>query len=235
MRGKAATFILLAIFALAIVPNASALDTNQKTVLLTVERGEDVRFDLHMIGGGSGDITHSGDIDSWISHPTSIADGEWLEVTVSVPNNAEVGSYNAAIKADGNTITKLTVIVIESSYEKFNQVQNKLNTIREEQEDAEARTNEILSEVSSLSTTIADLWDEVADIKANQQEVDEVESDFNTQKQLLQSRISELERQKTELEQENTQLSEITGSVTMNWSSIGFALGAIVGVLVAII
>ena len=99
MRGKlflsSMLAMLLAISAISI--GANALDADQKSVILTVEAGQTVYFDIYMSGGGSADITHAGDINKWVSHASTVSSGEWLEVKIE--------KYSRSIQISNEFIT----------------------------------------------------------------------------------------------------------------------------------
>ena len=232
-------FLSLAVFILfvfALIPNGNALYTDQKSIMLDVEQGESVRFYVYMEGTGSSEISHLGDMpESWISHPTYTNTGEWLEITIDVPSDAEIRNYNEVLKADGIVTTKLTMFVNVPLEEKFTAIQNKLSIVEGNQGDMEGKVDDVIEELGVLDGTMADLWSEVSEVKGNQISATEMESQFSAETQALQSRIEGLESERADLEYENKQLNDLTGMVGMNSSTIGFLIGAVVGILAAVL
>jgi hypothetical protein len=238
MRGK----LILAVFAIlsiALISNANALDSDQKSVILTVEQGKTVYIYLYMSGGGSADITHSGDINNWVSHPDTVASGEWLEIKVVVPDEAEIKSYKENILADGSVTTKLSVIVTAPYSSKLSSLQNKIDDMIDEQDDLkeyiDGKLDETNAKITNVEVSVADVKDEMTEMKEMQSDVSEVESRFSVDKQLLQQMIEKLEGDKQQLQQENQQLGDLTGMMTVNWGGAGFALGALLVLVVVII
>jgi|GEM_PF-3191212 len=238
MRGK--VFLVLAVMlSLAMASGASALDSDQKTVILDMEQGNTVQFYLYMSGGGTADITHSGDINDWVSHPDTISSGEWLEIEVSVPDDADIRSYSENIRADGSTVTKLTVIVTAPISGKLSSIQSKIENVMDEQDDLEEyiedRLDETNAKMITLETAVSDMNDFMNEMNELQKDVSEVESQFSADKQMMQQLISSLEAENTELEQENIQLNDLTGMVSVNWTGAGFALGVIFVIAVIVL
>jgi len=237
MRGKL-ILSLVVVLSLTIAASANALDSDQKSVILTIEQGKTVRFFIYMSGGGSAEITHTGDINKWVSHPDSISSEEWLEVKVEVPGDADLKSYKENILADGDTVTKVTVIVTGPVTGKLSTIQKKIETLISEQDDLEDYIHDKIGEnnakISHLETAMSDMTDDVNEMTNIQKDVSETESRFSADKEILQQMIAKLESDLSDMEQENKQLNDMTGMLTVNWSSAGFAFGVIV-VLAAIL
>jgi hypothetical protein len=234
MRGKllfSSMMALLLVISL-ISTNASALDADQKSVILTVEAGRTIYFDIYMSGGGSADITHSGDINRWVSHVDTVSSGEWLEVKIEVPGDADPKSYSENILADGATITKITVVVTSPVSGKLNTIQNKIEDMIEEQDDLETYLENKLDETNAKITSIEIF---VSDLKDVQMDLSEAEERFSADKQIMQQLISNLESDNNELETENEQLNSLTGMMSVNWSSAGFALGVIFVIVILVL
>lgn len=241
MRGKLVLSSMLAMmFVISLIStDAGALDADQKSVILTVEAGRTIYVDIYMSGGGSADITHAGDINSWVSHVDSISSGEWLEVKIKVPDDADPKSYSEEILADGSTVTKMTVIVTTPVSGKLNTIQNKIEDMIEEQDDLEEyiekKLDETNAKLTSVEIFVSDMKDDVDAMKSVQMEVSEAEERFSVDKQMLQQIIEKLESDKTELETENQQLNSLTGMMSVNWSSAGFALGVIFVIVILVL
>jgi len=233
--GFLAMMAVLIVSNIVLAPGASALEADQKVVMLTMEQGSEVEFHLYMSGGGTEDITHSGEINSWVSHTSSISSGEWLKIRVSVPNDAYIGSYNENIKADGTVITRLTVIVVAPFSESLILIQDKVDDMRGDQNDLESNVKEMIEHVTIVEGAIADLQSAVSEVDSRQKEISDVESSFDAEIQLLQERIAELESENAGLEDENRELDELTGMMTVNWSSAGFVLGVIITIVVVML
>jgi len=231
--------VLAVMMSLAMASGAGALDSDQKTVILNMEQGNTVQFYLYMSGGGTADITRSGEINGWVSHPDTVSSGEWLEIEVSVPDDADVGSYTENIRADGSTVTKLTVIVTSPISGRLSSIQSKIENVMDEQEDLEEyiedRLDETNAKMINLETAVSDMNDFMNEMNELQKDVSEVESQLSADKQMMQQLISSLEAENTELEQENTQLNDLTGMVSVNWTGAGFALGVIVVIAVLVL
>ncbi len=241
--GKVHNFLVLGVLAMAFISisgSASALYTDQRNVVLNLEQGQTAWFYLYMEGAGSADISHSGDINGWVSHQDEVDSGEWLEVRVEVPDDADVKTYVESIKADDEVISKLTVIVSESVSGKLNTIQSKVNEIEDDQDELIDDQDDIRTEVhdnknrlETIEAAVSNMETDVEDIMSCVKDNTNAENQLSEQIDRLESEVSQLESEKQALESENSDLNELTGMATVNSSGIGFILGAVIGIIIA--
>lgn len=228
-----AVLVCLAILMLS-VP-AMAVYTNQKAINAQVGQGQTVKFYIPMEDQGSNDIIHEGDINSWVSHPVTIGSWDWLEVTITVPDNADIRSYTETIKADGNVISKITIYVNENEIPKLNIISTDLDRIEEDTNNIGSSINGFSERIDTMENAISDMQDKVNVMATHQENVDDVRDGLNTQIGLLNQRIFEIENDNSALTTENDELTGISGMLTVNWSSAGFVFGILVGIVAAIL
>jgi len=238
-------FLVLGIVALTLLSVssfASALYTNQKSVVLDLVQGQGVKFYLYMEGSGTSEISRSGDIDNWISNPSQIGTGEWLEVAVDVPKDAAVKTYYENIKADGSILTKMTVIVREPVTSRLDSIDSKLKELDKNQDTLLDDQNKIKSDVdtsrqkiNTLEVAVSEIKDDVEDIAGSMKDTSSMEKQLTGQVETLQSEVNKLESENKLLESEKNNLNQLTGMATVNSSGIGFIIGAVIGVFIAVL
>jgi hypothetical protein len=237
--GPAMFSVIVLLLMLSSVQAVNVLDKSQEDITLILERGAEYEFpillqdvDKIMI------IKTEGDIDSWIGiwgdPEREIFPGlPYVLVTISVPDDAELGEYTGEITAEGNTVSFITVKVTPQ----FTKViaNDALSAMDEE-------VGALGERVVILTDSIADLRSEVAVLEHNVS--DKVEQIYQYQKDLdalekekndLEESYEELQEEHTQKEEEFTELETFTGAVVGTQLPGMFVGGIILGIIITIV
>jgi len=256
MRHSGRFLLAVMLACVIIVPAAQAAgpEADQKTAYTPpLKAGDSYRFPLYMVGTG-GPVEAAGDMGSWLSFDkTSVAFGEWLLVTVTVPSGSDPGAKYARVRVAGTDVTVVVVDVVSKSLQdisvmiealrgNFSAVSNNQDAMKTSIQDT---INSMSIDLYEITNSVLTLQTAVSDIQEKQQNLSMVEKAFAVEKQALQkkaddmqARIDQMESKEQGLQQENKQLSDITGKasvITFNWSATTFIVGLIVGIAVVVL
>lgn len=224
---------LVACFLLQVGASSAITTLDQARVSLIVERGGEHSFQLIVKDVTEvTDLTSSGEASPWVRfggaraesykvYP-SIADS--VEVTVSVPEGAELRDYTAKIMANGKELSELEIRVTLSLEDIKSLLE--LSKVMMEIEELRSEIQIIRDEVSKeLNYTMENVTVKIEEISERQENITALEAENN----LLMSRLSQLEERAIELEANNQRLLEITGQVTVGRPLTNFGIGFIGG------
>lgn len=222
---KIALLVFLVLFQ---INSASALSIppSQQKITLTIEQGDSYTFLLVIQNIEQViDLSSAGEIASWLSfdgkdnytlYPSIIAT---VPVTISVPIDAEIGSYKGEIRANDNLLTEINLEVTLPLTEV--RVLQELAKVDAEINRLKTEILEVVNKIKEeLNTTRENLTQEILAIAEYQKNI-----------VLLEQKISELETRSSILEESNKRLNQLTGNIIATRYPLPFAVGLVVGIL----
>lgn len=254
--------ISFAVALLLLTPVALGVEVpkRQENITLYLEPGEEYSFHL-ILEDVQPPVTleTTGDASSWVAFGeenkknytiTSLGD-QSLKVTVFVPSDAEKKNYKADIEESGteNLLSSLKITVVEPLSTALEDLRSKLNSLEEDISNLEDGQNNLKSKINSirdkqniLEDAQSDLENivtttklKVEEIRTTQKELTSIQSQFQEEKKRLENKIEELQNKTSHLKSKNQKLTQVTGAVAFNYSSLSFSIGAILGILLVVI
>jgi len=149
-------FAMVIIFSLLFVGVAGAAEADQKSVILNVVPGREYSITLYITGIGSNNLTDSGEASSWVTlkdTPSCPPCEGFLNVSISVPGDASTGCHHVNINSNGETISKITMIVTPS----LSSTMSKVDEIESDVDKLEDLLDDMDSEQQSSSNMIEDM------------------------------------------------------------------------------
>lgn len=259
--------IIVSVFLLS-VPLALAVQVPASQQNMTIEVPEGSEYSFHLNLQGLTElvtITADGDAKDWITFgPTydkTIAltnlVNQALPVTIFVPTGTAKQGYGATVKANGQVISTLNVVVTDRLSKSFsnigssisglqsavsglqgsqNQTQSQLasvssgqGSVLQNQGSMQSAVNDLKSSFSSSIDSISQRLDSI--VSQQKAVVDEMKS-YDAERANLQSKIDSLQSTISSLQSKNAELVTATGNVTQTQSA-GILGGVLAGLLIA--
>jgi hypothetical protein len=236
----------LAFMLVLLAPPALAVTTvdTQKNITVNLEQGEEYSFNLILKNITARiDVTTGGNASAWVTYGeghtdtytiTNLVD-QTLKVTVFVPSSAETKNYEAVIKGNEDTISTIYIGVTEAFGESFEDLQTEvtrlkkeISDLRSQQGEMQSRLNEVKAgqkETGEKTDIVEDLVkgidDKLNTIQSFQDDLRLWREDYEKQREEMQVRIDEME-------EKNKELTELTGALSIQGTSLTLLLIVIV-------
>lgn len=242
---KLAVFVA-AVMLVLLVPSALAVTTveSQKNIAVTLEQGEQYAFNLLLKNiTARVDIETEGNASEWVTYGEEQTDAyvitnlvdQTLKVTVFVPSSAGIEEYEARIMANDNILSRIYISVIEAFTESFDELQTEVTTLkkeiselREQQSEMQSRLGEVKAgqkETGEKTDIVEDIVrgmdDKLNSIQSFQDDLKQWREDYEKQREETQARIEEMENK-------NKELTELTGALSIQGTSLTLILIVIV-------
>lgn len=233
-------FSLMALF--LILPPAQAIDVLdfQEDILLTMEQGASYEFTLTLQNvDEETTLETDGDIDDWIRFWNDDSDADispgqpYVVVTVTVPDDAELGEYTGEIQADGKTLSDIRVkVTLELgdviAYDALSDMDEKVGSLEDKVGDLTESISGLRTEVAVLEYNLSKRVDEIFEY---QKDLD----DTKKEKDKYKKRYEDTLELYTESEETNRELNDFTGAVVGTQVPGMFMGGILIGIFLTIV
>ncbi len=253
-------YLLAGIFLLLLSQAAFSADTGefQKKISLSLEPGQRSSFPLALKNITEiTSITASGDASSWFAFGSNLETAyritnlvdQSVEVTIIVPNSAEVRDYSAQIKGNDKILSTVEikvvqplskrVLTISDAIADINVKLQQLQSIQDRQTKLDNKISDVIIRQDRMESTagdsFADLKKRVQQLEGYNKDLKSLEQAFNTEKGSLEERIKGLETEKTKLAEDKREMERLTGGFLLGATPLGLASSFILGLVLGLL
>jgi peptidoglycan hydrolase CwlO-like protein len=226
--------------------HAQSVPESQEDMKLTMERGSSFQFFL-LVNDVEEEVTliAEGDIEDWVR----FGEGKLAEmnitptfytsvvlVTVTVPDDMELGEYEGVINADNAKLASLEIkVTLELSdakaYEQLSDVDKEVSGLKDKVESQTDSLNSMRIQLATLKKEVSDRMEEIYEYQRDLVELEDAKSALETENSELQQDLESLQAKSDDLEESNRQLNEMTGMLVGTQLPGMFLGGVILGVI----
>jgi len=240
------TTFLVVFLTVSLSAQAIEVPESQRSIIITIERGASFSFPLILKDINEvKTVKASGEADAWIKfgpdgeskYEIYPSDQTTIDpVTIEVPEDEDLGEYEAEITAGTSILTKVIVkVTLELSdtkaYEKLSAVDEEVGFLRETVYNLSATLDSVRSELSDYKEQVSENMNEISEYQKDLQKLEEDNQQLQTQNSELSDSLQTLETRYTTAEESNRELNALTGMMASTHLPGMFLGGLAVGII----
>jgi len=237
--------VSLSLILLIPVASAVSVDESQESIVLVLERGTTYEFPLLAQDiEKTATIKASGEISDWIAFGED-KDSEYeiypsyltkVLVSITIPDDAELGEYEGEIEADSMKLSSLEIkVTLELSdakaYEQLSDVDEEVGRLKEKVESMTDSMNSMRVQLATLEEEVSDKMQDIYAYQKNLTALENEKSRLESEKAEIEQNLKNLQAKSEGLEESNRQLNEMTGMLVGTQLPGMFFGGIILGVI----